>query len=96
MRTLYNYTMEEVLAEYELHSSKSISQINNPNGCPARGSFFIEDQGSDYILIKSLYDDGNEIGINSVDGTAPATSTAWIQMIKSKLLCFIWGLYFIL
>jgi len=62
---------------------REILQVSNPNGCPARGTFFIMDQGSDYLLIQSLFSDGNEIGINSQDGTAPASSTDWINLFKN-------------
>ena len=65
--------------------------LTNPNGCPARGTFFIEDEGTSYGLVKSLYDEGHELGIQSVDGTAPKDSTGWIDVIKSKpwsTVCF--------
>jgi len=60
------------------------NQLTNPNGCPARGTFFIEDQGTAYALVKTLYDEGHEIGIQSVDGKAPGSSTEWIDQLKSK------------
>lgn len=63
------------------------SGITNPNGCPARGTFFIEDQGTAYSLVKGLYDQGHEIGIQSVSGKAPTSSTEWIDQLKSMLTC---------
>lgn len=59
------------------------SALKNPNGCPARGTFFIEDEGTSYSIVKALYDEGHEIGIQSVDGSAPSDSTGWIDVIKS-------------
>ncbi|XP_045185641.2 chitin deacetylase 7-like [Mercenaria mercenaria] len=58
------------------------SGVTNPNNCPARGTFFIEDSGTDYEIVKALSDEGHEIGITSVDGKAPSTSDGWIYMIK--------------
>lgn len=60
------------------------NDVNNPNNCPARGTFFIEDEGSDYKLIKGLRDEGHEIGVQSVDGKLPSSSTEWIDELKSK------------
>lgn len=54
----------------------------NPNGCPIRGTFFVQDDGSDYSLIRSLYTQGHEIGINSETGVAPTTAPEWTEMIK--------------
>ncbi|XP_060601484.1 chitin deacetylase 7-like [Ruditapes philippinarum] len=56
--------------------------VTNPNNCPARGTFFIEDSGTAYDLVKDISSDGHEIGISSVDGNAPSSSTGWIDMIK--------------
>lgn len=57
--------------------------INNPNNCPARGTFFIEDSGTEYNLVKDLNSNGHEIGIESVDGTSPTTYNEWQNMFKS-------------
>ncbi|WAR04455.1 CDA7-like protein [Mya arenaria] len=55
---------------------------NNPNGCPITATFFIQDDGSDYKLVKKMYDNGSELGVNSLKGTAPKSSTGWIEDIK--------------
>ena len=57
--------------------------VNNPNGCPARGSFYIEDDGTNYGVVRDLYNNGYEIGIHSLDGTTPKDGQ-WINMYKSK------------
>lgn len=61
------------------------SDLMNPNDCPARGTFFIQDDGSEYRLIKQLYDQGHEIGIHSLDGKAPNDSSSWISTLQSVL-----------
>lgn len=58
------------------------ASVSNPNNCPARGTFFIQDVGSDYKLISSLRIEGHEIGVFSVNGIAPTNSTGWIDAIK--------------
>ena len=63
----------------------SLLKEYNPNGCPAHGSFYIEDDNSDYGIIKQLYGGGHEIGIHSLDGKSP-TGSGWIDMYKSKCL----------
>ena len=59
------------------------NNVNNPNGCPTRGSFYIEDDGSNYEVLKNLFDEGHEIGIHSLDGTLPKDNAAWVDMYKS-------------
>ncbi|XP_053392589.1 chitin deacetylase 7-like [Mercenaria mercenaria] len=61
------------------------SGVTNPNNCPARGTFFIEDSGTDYEIVKELSDEGHEIGITSFDGKAPTTPDGWIEMIKQMI-----------
>lgn len=58
------------------------TDVNNPNNCPARGTFFLQDSGSDYNLVKLLRTEGHEIGVHSVDGKTPGSSTEWIDGIK--------------
>ena len=60
------------------------TNINNPNGCPARGSFYIQDDGTNYNVVRTLFDEGHEIGVHSLDGTIPKANQ-WITMYKSKL-----------
>jgi len=76
-------TFENSITIANVDQYRTLFNINNPNGCPIRGTFFIEDEGTDYTLVKTLYDEGHEIGINSVDGTLPTDDTAWIDMYRS-------------
>lgn len=62
------------------------ADVNNPNGCAGRGTFFIEDEGTDYVLVKNLATEGHEIGIQSVSGVSPKDSTEWIEALGSKCL----------
>ena len=64
------------------------TNVVNPNGCPGRGSFFIEDDGTDYDIVKNLYDSKFEIGIHSLDGTTPKDNNAWIKMYKGEIYIF--------
>jgi len=57
----------------------------NPNGCDVTSTFFITDDGTDYKLAKSLYDRGCELGVNSLKGQAPSSSTGWITDIKGNI-----------
>ncbi|XP_052804634.1 chitin deacetylase 7-like isoform X3 [Mya arenaria] len=60
-----------------------ILAASNPNSCPITATFFIQDDGSDYKLVKNMYDKGCELGVNSLKGTAPKSSTGWIDDIKA-------------
>lgn len=59
---------------------------NNPNDCPALGTFFLQDLNTDYDIVKSYYDRGFEIGVSSLDGTIPGDETGWKSLIKGKHL----------
>lgn len=59
------------------------AEVKNPNGCEGKGSFYIEDDGTDYEIVKDLFDNGHEIGIHSLDGTTPKDNNAWLEMYKS-------------
>ena len=59
----------------------SLLQEMNPNGCPAHGSFYIEDDYSNYEVVYKLFKEGHEIGINSLNGKTPSD---WNDMFKSK------------
>ena len=62
---------------------RSLLKLTNPNGCQSRGSFYIEDDFSNYAVVHDLFKDGHEIGIHSLDGKAPSD---WSSMYKSR--CF--------
>ncbi|KAK7106266.1 chitin deacetylase 7-like isoform X2 [Littorina saxatilis] len=49
----------------------------NPNNCPAVGTFFVQQTNTDMAVVKSLADNGHEIGVMSIDGTLPATGEQW-------------------
>lgn len=55
---------------------------NNPNGCPALGTFFLQDANTDYDIVKSYASKGFEIGISSLDGSVPKGESEWKSMIK--------------
>ncbi|XP_060083492.1 chitin deacetylase 1-like [Ylistrum balloti] len=57
--------------------------VNNPNGCKITGTFYIQDLNTNYALVKSYHDKKFEIGVSSIDGTLPTTSTEWIELMKS-------------
>lgn len=61
------------------------AEVKNPNGCEGKGSFYIEDDGTDYEIVKDLFDNGHEIGIHSLDGTTPKDNNAWLEMYKNVL-----------
>ena len=71
-------------SEYINYYRPVFTDVINPNGCAARGTFFIQDSGTDYNLVRLLRTEGHEIGVHSVDGKTPGSSTEWIDGIKSK------------
>lgn len=80
--------MVVVTMDYALNSEYNelydqMFQTINPNDCPAVGTFFLQDQYTDYDIVKSYYDRGFEIGISSTNGKLPTSTTEWINMIKS-------------
>lgn len=58
------------------------SGVTNPNGCPARGSFYIQEKWTDFTLVYGLYKQGHEIGIHSLNGSTPKD---WKGMYKNVL-----------
>ena len=58
----------------------------NPNNCPAVGTFFVQETNSDLGIIKSLSDNGHEIGVTSIDGTLPETEEQWRNNIARELV----------
>lgn len=55
-------------AQYEL----LFGDLNNPDGCPATGTFFLSHEYTDYVRVNTLYNAGHEIALHSVthgDGT---------------------------
>ncbi|KAH3700541.1 hypothetical protein DPMN_075520 [Dreissena polymorpha] len=77
-------SFEGTITKTNVEFYKAILQETNPNNCAARGTFFITDEGSDYSVIKALYNDGHEVGISSIRGTAPSSFTDWINEFNSK------------
>ena len=65
-----------------LYDEIFIDEIKNPNGCPIRGTFFIQTDGSDQDIIGEYYSKGFEIGVNSIDGSIPSTDTEWVEMVE--------------
>jgi hypothetical protein len=76
-------TMDYVLNEEYEPLYDQIFTVNNPNGCEIRGTFFIQNQGSNLGLVKRYFDGGFEIGVNSVDGTIPPTEGELLNMMRS-------------
>lgn len=75
-------SFENVIDTSDVDLYLSLLKEKNPNGCPARGSFYIEDAFSNYAVVYELFKDGHEIGINSLDGNPPSD---WNNMYKSVL-----------
>jgi hypothetical protein len=76
-------TMENSVNQGDVEDYTAMFNIVNPNGCAIRGTFFIEDQDSDYNTVQSLYQQGHEIGINTLKGTNPTDQTGWVDMYKT-------------
>ena len=76
-------SFENVIDTSDVDLYLSLLKEKNPNGCPARGSFYIEDAFSNYAVVYELFKDGHEIGINSLDGNPPSD---WNNMYKSMCL----------
>ncbi|XP_061165268.1 chitin deacetylase 1-like [Saccostrea echinata] len=76
-------TMDYILNEEYEPLYNQIFVVNNPNGCEIRGTFFVQDQGSNLGLVKRYADGGFEIGINSIDGTIPTTEGDMVNMMKT-------------
>ena len=79
-------SMDYVLNEEYEPLYNQIFSVSNPNGCEIRGTFFIQDKGSNLGLVKRYADGGFEIGINSIDGTVPTSEGDMVTMMKSKNL----------
>nr|XP_037870242.1 chitin deacetylase 1-like isoform X2 [Bombyx mori] len=41
-------------------------KINNPNGCPIKGTFFLSHEYSNYVMVQALAHDGHEIATGTV------------------------------
>ncbi|XP_033758833.1 uncharacterized protein LOC117341107 isoform X2 [Pecten maximus] len=77
-------TMDYTLnSEYEPLYNQIFEAISNPNGCSCTGTFYIQDLNTNYALVKSFAERNFEIGVSSLDGTLPKTSTEWIDLMKS-------------
>lgn len=63
----------------------SLLKETNPNGCQARGSFYIEDDFSNYAVVHDLFKAGHEIGINSLNGKTPFDWDSMYKGVLSKL-----------
>jgi len=81
-----DYSLNEEYREY--YEELFQPGITNPNGCKLKGTFFIQDEGTSYDVVKLFADEGFEIGVNSVNGQIPADATAWeldIKDVKQKI-----------
>ncbi|RVE49820.1 hypothetical protein evm_005550 [Chilo suppressalis] len=43
----------------------------NPNGCPVKATFFVSHSYSNYRHVQKLWNDGHEIGVNSITSRGP-------------------------
>lgn len=59
----------------------------NTNGCPARATFFIRHEYTNYALVNELYNTGFEIGLNSITWRFPQTwwATATLEELKQEI-----------
>ncbi|XP_067679929.1 chitin deacetylase 7-like [Haliotis asinina] len=81
-------TFEDAVNEVNADIYRSLFTDTNPNGCPVRGTFFIKDLDTNYDIVRDLFDDGHEIGANSLDGSYPTNEEDWrtvLQTIKDEL-----------
>jgi len=80
MITLDDTVSDEFLPIYE--SLFKDSRLN-PNGCPIRGTFYVSHNGTDYNLVRKLYEQGHEIASHSLSHRYPQsywthqTSAEW-------------------
>lgn len=56
--------------------------FQNPNNCPIRTTFFIDDTETDYSVVASYANRGHEIGVQSLNGTSPTSANGWTDMIR--------------
>jgi hypothetical protein len=59
--------------------------VRNPNGCPARGTFFVQKDNTDFSVVKGLYDKGHEIGATSADGVSPDGGAEWRATLQGNI-----------
>jgi len=60
-----------------------LKDIKTPLGCPATATFFLQDQGTDWTVVKELYDVGHEVALTSQDGIVPTDEAAWLDSYKT-------------
>lgn len=48
------------------HYRKVFDKRYNPNGCPAKGTFFISHEYSNYHMIQQLANEGHEIATETI------------------------------
>ena len=78
-----------ITGDYQLNSEydeddQKLFTVKNPNDCPITGTFFLQDSGTEYNIVKKYYDAKFEIGIQSDNGQMPTTQKEWDDMITSK------------
>ncbi|XP_012943610.1 chitin deacetylase 7 [Aplysia californica] len=68
--------------------TKLLKGVTNPNGCQATATFFVQEVNTDFSVVKTLYDEGHEIGMTSSDGIIPSDAAEWLatfQLMKTKI-----------
>ncbi|KAL8602231.1 hypothetical protein ACOMHN_022744 [Nucella lapillus] len=60
-------------AEDEFYQKLLSTNQRNPNGCPITMSFYVDNEDTEYPLVTSYFEKGNEIGSNSVEQNAVET-----------------------
>jgi len=53
--------------------------LSNPNSCPPKATFYVQELNTDFAVVKELYDSGNEIGMTSSDGIIPPDAAGWLS-----------------
>ncbi|XP_014681486.1 PREDICTED: uncharacterized protein LOC106821265 [Priapulus caudatus] len=66
----YSHLYQQVFKK--ITANRRRENRNNPNGCPAVGTFFVSHQFTDYAALQSLYSQGHEIASHSISKTLPA------------------------
>lgn len=54
------------IVNFDNYYEKLLFNRVNPNGCPAKATFFVSHEYSDYTLVNSLYNQGYEIASHSI------------------------------
>lgn len=55
----------------------------NSNGCPAGATFYVSHEWTDYSAVNELYNNGFELGLNSISHRTP--QTYWMEATYNQI-----------